>query len=358
MPSIGCPNVNILPVARGGGSSVLRDIGTARNWSSVEWHRLENDASGAQIRIEGRAQCCDWASKIKPWRDEIAVFYDAERVWSGAVTEVHWVGDELRIDCKDRSEWMRRRKIHNDHSYGADVDLSTIFVDLVNDALSVDTSPNYTISATPCGTTVGAPDGREYKASQNQYANDALNELARTGLDWTVIDRTMYVSGPQPTLNGLPLLRPIHFEDEPEAVLDGNAFGTRFNVKGSGVGEGADAIVGTNAVDSALEAIYGVHEVVENESQIRDLQSANANANARYKLYGQFGIPFYLTGGKLLPTAPISVSQLVPGAVFRVQAEDPCKPVPRFIRLSSVTGSVGPEHQYISVAFEPIGLES
>lgn len=360
MPSIGCPAVNVLPVARGsqGASPPLVDIGTARNWSTVEWHRLENGISGAQIRVEGRAQCCDWASKIKPWRDEIAVFYDTVRVWSGPVTEVHWVGDELRIDCKDRYEWMRRRKIHNDHDYGAAVDLSTIFGDIVTDALSVDTSPNYTLAGSLCGTTVGSAEGRKFLGSQSTYAIDALNELSRTGVDWTMIDRTLTYGGPKPTANTLPLLRPVHFEDEPEAVLDGDLFGTRFTVVGNGVGEAADKVSATNTPDATLEATYGVHERIEPEPLIRDNASALSNANARYRLYGQFGIPFYLSGGKLRPSAPIDVSDLIPGSVFRVQVEDPCKPVPRFVRLSSVTGSVGPEHQYISVNFEPIGTEN
>lgn len=356
MPALGCPTVNILVAPRGGASEIPVTVGTARTWSSVEFHRLSDDSSGAQIRIEGRAQCCDWASKVRPWEHELVVYWGDERAWSGPVTEVDWVEDELRIGCKDRMEWMRHRKIHNNHEYGAGIDLSTIFRDLVVDGLSIDTSPNITLAVQLCGVTVGAAEGRKYLAGQTKYVNDAINELARTGVDWTCVDFTCYVGGPgafSPTI-----LRPSHFENEPEATIDGNEFGTRFYVVGAGRGEDADTIVGTNIVDPALEAQYGIHERISSEAEIRDQLSANAAAQTRFDLFGRTGPPFYLPGGKLIASAPVSINDLIPGRIFRVQAEDPCKPIPGFMRLASVTGSVGPEHQYIEVEFEPLGTEA
>lgn len=351
---LGCPVVNIMVQPRGGSTEVPAQVGTARNWSSVEWHRLEDDQSGAQIRIEGRAECCDWASNVRAWEHEIAVFHDNVRVWSGPVTEVNWVGDELRIDCKDRMEWMRRRKIHYDHDYGAGVDLSTIVEDLVVDGLSVDTSPNITVSAVPCGVTVDAAEGRKYLAATNRYVNDALNELARTGVDWTMLDFTLYVGGAQAQSRSDVILRPVHFEDEPEGLIDGDAFGTRFIVSGAGRGEAGDTIVGTNAIDAALEDTYGVHEVLLNEDEIRDVGSATASAESHFAQRGRDGPPFYLLGGTLLPGAPIHVNDLIPGRIFRVESEDPCKPVPQHVKLLSVTGSTGPEHSWLRISLGPI----
>lgn len=356
--TLGCGEVNVVVQPRGGSNASARGVGSARDWTSLEWHRLPNDQSGAQLRVEGRAQCCDWASRIRAWEHELVVFYDGYRAWSGPVTSVHWVGDELRIDCKDRMEWMRRRKIHRNHSYNQGEDLATIFDDLVEDALSVDTSPNLRRAKTLSGTVVDAPEGRKYLAGQNTYANDALNELARTGVEWTCIDKTVYIRGPLPITNDTPTLRPVHFEDEPEALSDGDAFGTRFYVVGAGVGEDVDAIVGTNEVDTTLEATYGVHEHISNEPFIRDPASATASAKSAFALYGKHGIPFYLLGGILNPGAPITLADLVPGRVLHIQAEDPCKPVPQFVRLLNVEGNIGPEHQYIKIVTEPIGATS
>lgn len=354
MATIGCADVQILAQPRGGrsGSRVI-GVGSARNWSTVEWHYLSSSISGAQFRIEGRAQCCDWAAKVKPWRDEMCVFYDGGRVWSGPVTEVNWVGDELRIDCKDRMEWMRRRRLHNLLSYSPTVDLVSIFKDVVEDALSVDTSPNLTVVPSLSGSLVNDPDGRVLDPGSNTYANDIINETGRGELYWTCIDRKVYVSGP-PTDVHPRLLRAIHFEGfEPDGILDGGAFGTRWNVVGSGRGADVDTTVGTNpVVDAALEAEFGVHERIIAEPRLTDVASCTAEATSLYEQYGQDGIPFYLTGGTLSPSAPVGVSELRPGKLFRVEATDRCKPVPQFVRLTGVTGAVGPEHQYISVTFD------
>ncbi len=108
-------------------------------------------------------------------------------------------------------------------------------------------------------------------------------------------------------------------------------------------------------MDAALEAEYGVHEVMVDEPLIRDQATANASAQSRFDLYGADGIPFFLLGGKLNATAPVDINELIPGKIFRVQTEDECKPVPQFVRLTAVEGNAGPDHQYVSVTFEPLG---
>jgi hypothetical protein len=208
--------------------------------------------------------------------------------------------------------------------------------------------------ASPCGTTVGDPEGRKYLAGQNIYANDIINEAGRTGVSWTVLDHDVYASGPRTTV-GAAMLRPSHFETEPEGLLDGNQFGTRFTVSGTGRGDGVDLVVGGHATDAAVEAIYGVHERLISEPLIRDSPSAAANARHLWQQFGRDGIPFYLLSGRLNPNAPVDINDLIPGNIFRVETEDPCKPVPQLVRLASLEASAGPEHQWVSASFDLIG---
>lgn len=355
--TLGCGTVNVVVQPRGGGRRVVFPRSAAastRNWSTIEWHRLENDASGAQLRVEGRAQCCDWASRVRAWEHELAVYYDTGRVWSGPVTEVNWTGDELRIDCKDLGQWFRRRKLHNDHDFVTGTDLASIMAALVDDGMSVDRSPKLTVSTTACGTLVTAAEGRSYKAAQTRYINDLVNELAGVDLVWTVLDRTLYIRGPQSPSRTDSILRSEHFEDTTDGTLDGDLFGTRFVVSGAGTGPAGDTITQTNAIDTALEDTYGVHEVLVSAPQVRAAFEALAIAESRFSLLGRRGVPFYLTGGTLRSNAPIGVNDLVPGRIFRVEDEDLCRPTPQHVRLTGVHGSVGPDHQSMNVDLSPI----
>lgn len=350
-----CGTTQVLVQDRGGSNRRVVGGGSAKSWTSVDWNRLLEEVSGCQVRVEGKAHCADWAQSVVPWRDEIAVYRDGDQAWCGPVTEMTWVDNELRINCKDLSQWFGVRNIHFDHSYDAGTDLGRIFHDLVADGLSVDTSPNIFHDLTSTGVVLNDVGGRVYKASQHQYVLDALRELARTGIDWTMLNRRLIVGGVEIPQTTIPQLTVNHFADNPEVVRSGLDFGTRFHVSGSGRGEAGDTIHAHNDYSAALEATYGVVERNASESQIRDYTSARQNSLSRFDLFGRYGPPQYVTGAELNGSAPVDISDLVPGHVFRL-AVGPTPDVTGLFRLSSVSASVGPEHDWVKVNFEPLGL--
>lgn len=359
---LGCLTYRIAIQPRGGG--LLRAPTTsnnARTWSSIEWNRLLNNTSGAQLRIEGRAHCAEWAALTEPWRDELVVFAGRKRVWTGPVFDLAYTDDNtLLIEAKDVSQWFENRGIHYDHTYGAGVDLASIFNDLADDALSVDRTPNIAVQASLTGVRTDAEQSRAYLAAQNLKAFSSMDELTQSGCDWTAINRTIICGGVELAQTEIPTLWTRHFQDNPDVDKVGADFGTRFTFSGGGRGAAGDEVVGRSVVDAdtlALEATFGVIERFDNDSNVADEATASQRAQAQYELYGRQGIPVYVNGGKLDEKAPIAVEDLVPGYLIRI-ATGPYPDVNQTYRLTSLNASVGPDHNYITIATEPVGLRA
>jgi hypothetical protein len=190
---------------------------------------------------------------------------------------------------------------------------------------------------------------RSVLAADYQNAWNLMRELMRSGVDATCINRTLMVGGSEIALAPIGNLDDQHIVGDVSIVEDGLEAVTRAIVQGSGevVGEAG-----------GIDARLGLIERAFSETTILDDASAAANATSRVALNGDAGTFIRTPGGgvQLAPTAPVTVDQLVPGAVVFVGLSAMCRQVGQNLRVYSVSVDI-PEggDEIVRVNLQPVG---
>ena len=179
-----------------------------------------------------------------------------------------------------------------------------------------------------------------------------VDELARDGIDWTVVDRVMYVGGEQiPDLPAVGQLHDEHFVTH-EKVTERGEIITEMTVIGEGNEEEGVTIWGqVSQGNPDIEATYGVHEQVVTEDKIRDAQSAVAAAEGRMAVFRR--PPVVFSGGRLDPEAPVDIMSLIPGLELDVHLDNACREVRGRYFVTKVTGKHSDSDDEVAVDLSP-----
>lgn len=347
-------------------------------FGEVDWARELDGVSTASLTVDGVAnasqlqKCCRLLGSVEPYEHELALYRNGYRCWSGPITAMTFPPNQILISAADLSSWLSIRTLHADYN-AVQVDLIDIWVNYVQDAMSVDNSPGLY-------PTVLAPSGilgdRLTQITEHNVALDAIGELERTGIDWTTVDRTMQagpvLTQPPPIANAgaYPLLIDASFRTPPTILLDGAQGANCWFVQGAVAGAAGAVIFGEYgpafdatpdhiAQDAApdyaeIEAQYGRIERVTSESRALDQATIDDNAQSRYDLTKR---PVsVISEGLLLPSAPIAMRKLVPGSLVQVHLANACKPIGDFYRIKSVKVTAhGDGSEDVNVEFQPLG---
>lgn len=327
------------------------DLVGVLDYSRLAWGRALDDMSSAEttVRPFGRDStgvAVDAMSVAAEWEHELYVFRSGELVWLGPLTPppIYTLG-ENQVSARDVFAWMEKRRLPVDHTY-EDADLGDVFGALVADVLGVENSMGVLTS----GGSSGVEGDRAYTEAENMRAADALRELGRTGVDWTVVGRTLRWGGPEFTGVHLGTLVDEHFLSPVASPLPG---ASRVVVIGSSLT--GDAPVG---VATDLTSAMGLVEVVVSEPALTTEAACGQAAQTRLDLLSSGAATFTAT---LDASAPVDFSVLVPGARANVQLLDIAKPIVAEMRLLSVAVSheVGDqgETEQVVVTFTPLGTE-
>lgn len=319
-------------------------VGDELNPSSVQWERTLNAISTGQIVVplqDDSGSCCDVISQIDPVRHELEILRNDETVWVGPILSV--VIDPLAatatINAQDLAWWLSVRVIQQDFSWTG-TDLATIFGDLVDYAVSVD-DPGITLSTSPTGIlgdrSVGGTDVRTVLGE--------IEELSRTGVDWTVCGRQFFVGGLTTTDTMLRTPLTEHeFTRLPAVRRSADQMANHTFVYGSGiVGEAG----GQDTDDCVLveRAIY--------EPSALDQNSCDAAAQS---LWERVHEPLYILEGDsdLSYSAPIDIQEMIPGQLVRVDIGG-CLPYTGVLRLQTVRAKADFSGETITVGAQPAG---
>lgn len=350
--SLGCGTYEVFFFPRGGGESAVGSL----PFTSLDWNRGIDSVSDATFKLTGltggsrrRAACCSLFGEIDAWSHELVLVRDDVVVWAGPITTLGVQGEDATVTARDLAQWFYRRRLRADHAFD-NVDLSVIFQAYVDDALSLDNSMLISLTASPCGV-LGT---RSTLALQNLYCGDQLDELSTTGIDWTVIGRSILVGGavvPAPLYATPPLLTDESFATPPLVNRDGMGMATDWLVRGAGGGDGPDSIY---AEAGGVDPTYGLVDQVVTYDAILDLTSAAAAATT---LRALAGAPVStISDGQLSPDAGVTMAELIPGVIFSVRLSETCLPVQSASRLAGVTVSVSADaDEQVSVTFQPEG---
>lgn len=322
--------------------------GELLNVSEVSWGRVLDDTSEAQATIPYQGpDCCELLGDTHAWCHDLALFRDGLLVWQGPVTHLQYGRDTTVIQAKDITAWLYKRVVKTLIDFTATgsgaADLVTIAAALVTHGYGQD-DPN----VLPYLLTVlsGVVGERQYKPN-SAYVGDELQELARTGVDYTAIGHRLILAGEMPIAQ-LPALADEDFAGELQVVEDGRAAATAATVVGKGV-----------LATSGGAGPCGLLEVLATEEQILDQPSAQAEADAIVMAGNP--TPLYLQvpdGAQLAPEAPVAINDLVPGVIVPVTSSETCRTVAASLRLQKVTATFGAEGEKVGVTLVPIGVEN
>ena len=348
---LGCATSYDVFLAERGAGALLMPL----PFTEIEWGRDVDSTSTASVSVSGVqgdawVDCCAQLAECDPWEVELAIFRDRSRVWAGPVTSMPWSddGETVTVNASDLSAWLYRRKFHRDHD-DDDNDVCDVVWHYVNDALSVDDSMGLVVRKL----NVGEGITRYLVHAEEKMVGPEIDELAKTMVDWCVIDREMLVADGEIPTGRRVTLTDSHFTDVSPDV-DGDNLVTRQTYTGRGTGADGPAIV-AEVVDSDAEVRYGVHEHVASDDDISRERQAERAAQSRIDLYGSPVVSF--SGGEIDPEFPLTVDELVPGITFDVAITETCRQIVGRYRLKSVRANVTPDTERFTVEIEPVGYE-
>ena len=348
------PDTNCLPGATLGVGSDLRVFVTNRGATQIiaelkptgGYFTRDVDAT-SECEVTGTIpglldeNCCEGWAEIYPWVTELYVWRDGRDAWSGPVTEVDFSYGQVTVRASDITAWWDRRVLPNLSYKGQD--LATIFTGVSDAAMAVDPVDNFTVTATP----VGIFADRTYVATDYRYAKDALDELAKTGIDWTVFGRTVIVGGETVPAQPYLTLLDDYWTTPPSVKARGNEQATYVIVKGKGVTGGA--IASSDYINA-----FGVLVRVFDEQSIEDQATATRAANTRLAILKDQNYIETSSSATLSPNAPITVPELIPGIRVRVATQATCRPLTADFRLKKVKVDFNGQ---VSIDLQPLGTD-
>lgn len=339
---LGCGDYRVFIQTVGGGKVEAELLHTGLRFS----RRLDGMSEArVELGAEQDAECIPLLGSLDPYTHEIALWRDEEEVWVGVLTEPDYTYESLSLPALDLFFWFKRRVLPTTRGFVGE-DLATIAKIYANDALDQDTTPNVTVIATP----TGVLGDRAVVSTLYRYAADEIQELARTGLDYTVIGREVRFGGREISTPSLVTLTEDVFEVR-SARLAGLALANDIIVLGTSSGSVSSPVVGraTTTSQPLVQQVYS-------ERSILDVSSATVAAETRLDLLED--PPFFITG-RLLETAPINFDDLVPGAKVTLSQQVGFRRIDADMRLLGVdvsaTAADNGVTESVELTLEPVG---
>ncbi len=371
-PNLGCGTYDVYFKTRGGQSNVCR----AMNATAISFNRTLNDTSQATMSITTNGvteECCRCYSEIRPWKHEMAIYRDTKLVWVGPITNIVHRQGGLTIDftARDLSAWFDKRWIDlPEADYDVeDVDIKDVFEFLVSNAYNQE-SWNMSWAFSNTGVPITkfypgyfAPDrwgGLYFKIG------DEIRDLTRSGIDWTIVNRSM-VAGNLET--GDPSTSPLIFIDEvwqtiPDITIAGDGMATEVGVAG---GQGGyygyvddqmwiEGPVDQYRIDYGLMQEFYQEDSLDEEDTTVQPNAVTQNAYGRRELKKA---PFMsISGGTLSSKAPFDFADLVPGTRAELRLGQTCLQLSDAYRIYSVDVTVANDGgESVNVELSPIGVE-
>lgn len=316
--------------------------------NSLEFGRVLDETSEAVVGItipgsSDGSTCCECVGSIRTWAHSISVYRDGALVWGpGPVTNTLMNMNKATIKAQDISAWLNRRVIREKMVF-TKVDIVEIAVAIIRHALLPDDPCNiFDLMNVTYG---GVKIDKTIEANKS-YAGDVLRDLAKIGLDFTVVGATIILApniefGPIATLQDEDFLAEIEVEERGEETA------TKWYVNGK-------SVTGTSG---GTDPVYGLIEQISGESEnVEDLDAANEEAKNR--LIASNPSPMYVNipdGSTLSPNAPVCFDHLVPGSLVNVDLRGLCKPFAFQNRLTAVRVSVDSNGEAVQVTLSPRG---
>lgn len=281
-------------------------VGDITPLAAVTWTRVRDDISTANVQLPP-TECCDLLSELRSGYHELHILRDGEPVWEGVIVRIEYETDEVRVYAEDMM-WVPKRTVlatgySNAYPHiGYAIDQADWLIrqqcyNLNGDPWGM--LPHlHTLS--PLGT--GPKTSRAVAAYEMTVWQDFDKYSEDHGLDYTVINREVYLWDHGLNWATLPDLSEDFLSESPRLVEYGNELYTRAyvsNARGfAGIATapspwpetyGYIESLSTN-IDDSGDLTDKLHEqqdeVAKIEDQIEDANEQFAEAIADYEAKG------------------------------------------------------------------------
>lgn len=276
---------------------------TEHNLDSVSWSREYCNTTSAAASFTTTPYV---ANAIEPWVHTMAVYRGDDLVWFGIVVKVRAKANLLEVTAKDGSAYWAKRRTGQKRTY-RNRDAAAIAQDVINDAIALDDPLQQVDGLVMVNSliwmTMEVPGALK-------LVKDIMDDLEKQGLAWTFSAGRLIV-GPLPAQHTCNQITDEHWSADIEVVKEGGDVVTDCLTVGKGVyGFYADR----NQPTGVLQTINKADSLVRAEEC--DNESRRVVAEALYAPR-QIIVP---SGADLLPSAPVTIDELVPGVLVPISS--------------------------------------
>lgn len=280
----------------------------------------------------------DIANLIEPWVYRLSVYRNDVLVWHGAVTKVRSVGRSVKLEAADGAVMFDRRRIPLNRTWRQH-DATQAMQTMVEDALGyldpVDLVDNLIAYESRIWVT------SHYVAGEAMVA-DAVADFVDQGLVWTVAAGRLLV-GPVGARRTTAQITDRDFDGEVAIIKDGTEMVTDALVVGKGV----------NAIYTAGVTPYGMLQTIEkDDGAVREYECEQA-AKRLVEDFRQAPRSIEVSGSsRLLPSAPVSIEELIPGVRVPVASNQTGITVGSTMQLTKLDVDVSDSGETVKITLE------
>lgn len=167
--------------------------------NQVVWTRERDEMSTGQVRIpiDGAKKQAEQLNSMEPGRHELCLFRDDERVWEGPLTMLTFEQDNVVVDAKDITWYMKRRAMRS--RYSSAYPKTEYVVDriarIIRAEMATKESLGYNILSY-LRTYRDTDDAKTTAVTEayEMYVFEHLDSLAaKAGIDYTVVGRALHI---------------------------------------------------------------------------------------------------------------------------------------------------------------------
>lgn len=372
--TLGCGTHTVQIYRRGG----TKHVGTIAGVSSVEWNRMRDDISAAEIEVsDWDIDCGNLLATLEPWAYEVVLFrdngYGVERVWEGPISLLTYRNDRVVIQAKDVMNYSYRRIIKQAFVDSGDSPTAgATVVDRARRVLQNIFAPDDPNILGYLTLVTHEDDAKQYR-SLPPYSRTGYEEVddmaSNAGLDYTAVGRRIILWGTKHRIGTLPEFTDANLGNAPIVSVYGMSGANVYAVSdGNGIYGEADRLD-----EDGKDNFYGLVEMLSStwasdtaqesgtytEAGLAEVRESFARS-AEHSLDDRYPMPVVVRvpdNTRVNPDTVISIQHLVPGVIIPLRSTGTLRTVVDSQKLDSVKVVEKDGDEVITITMSPFNRD-
>lgn len=319
------------------------------NASTIYYDRRLDDISEAfvEIPISGDVDdpCCSCLGDVEPWCHLLTIVREGDGVvWTGPVQRVIYGYDLVRIEARDKLAWLTVRVNEitlTGYNPNTLIPLTTIAKDIATLAMADEDSSCFLDCVLDMGD--GLPPGtdrsrEDFVAFEGPTAFDDFMKMADSGVDYTVVNQCLILTGSQLPPVAIGTLTDEHILGDIKVIKDGDQLGNRFWVRYTGDDEPPCDLTPCPGMAEGDQECYGlVERIIPNDLGIPSASAADEAAQTFVD--ASRIVPRLIQfppSTRLSPNTPWGINDMIPGQRVDVALSKLCLELFQSFKLQTV----------------------